>query len=187
MKCRALLAAALFLLQTCAVAADVATPAVARLGRVAFELPAGFTGPERAKPNEASDMDVYVSREPPAPTLLQVTRVSVPAARTDLTEEDKTYIATNFLSGFLQIFSAKTTEWSLDATEPIRLGGHVAVRARWTGKLRGLPVRGTTYFLVLGKENFCLQAFGGAMQPNAALEATFNAIQALQVSAEAPQ
>lgn len=159
---------------------DAKDSAVVSFGRVLIEIPTEFESPRRLYPNKQSELDVYVSKKDLPPTLLQLTRIVVPEVQSDLSEENRYGAASNFLAGFLQEFSKNVKDWSRSSTETVRLGGNVAVRAKWTGIFHGVPNTGVMYFVVFGMDSFCFHAFGRTDVPNSALKSAIRAVEELQ-------
>jgi hypothetical protein len=114
--------------------------------------------------------------------MIEVERVIIPWARSNLSEDDRYGAASDFLDGFLQIFRENgVTDWSRSSVEPIRLGGYMAASAKWTGHLRGIPSTGVMYIVVLGKESYCFHAFGSAEATNQLLKSSIHAIEDLRL------
>jgi hypothetical protein len=133
------------LLSTCAFAfAGDGSAVVGRIGNLVVDVPDGFNGPQRSSPNKQTVLDVYVAAPEQAATLIQLTWMSVPAARIDLNEIDRLGAASTFLDGFMEQFSNNVANWARTAVEPIQLGGSPAVREglhnpRANQLLRALP------------------------------------------------
>jgi hypothetical protein len=155
--------------------------AAGRIGNVLIDIPSGLNGPHRSFPNRQTELDVYVSATGLPPTLLQLTWVNIPEARVDLSEDEWYEAASNFLDGFLTIFSKNVSNWTRSAGEPVQLGGYKAVRAKWSGKFHELPNSGTMYLVVLGRNSYCFHAFGRNDVPNATLSSAIEAIERLHV------
>lgn len=155
-------------------------PTVARIGSVLIEVPGGFDGPHRSHPNELSVLDVYVSRNNQLPTLVQLTRVSLPDTRNDLGEDDRYGASSKFLSGFLETFSGNVAEWNRSLAQAVRLNGHLAARATWTGKFHGIPTSGAMYMVIVDKDVYCLHAFGRSDIANPTLQAAIRSIDVLR-------
>lgn len=181
MNLRILLVIVVLSIHDFAYANDAKDSTVARFGRVLIEIPVEFESPHRLRPNKQTELNVYVSKKDLPPTLLQLTRIVVPEVRSDLSEKNRYGAASNFLTGFLQEFSKNVADWSRSSTETVQLGGHVAVRAKWTGIFHGIPNTGTMYFIVFGTDSFCFHAFGRTDVPNSTLESAIRVIEELRV------
>ena len=178
---RVLLLVFLLSIHGCSFASDAQQPAVARLGQVAIEIPAGFLGPHRSFPNKQSQLDVFVSSKDLPPALIQMMRVVAPDARSDLSEKDRYGAASDFLVGSLRIFSTNVIDWSRSSIEPVRLGGYLAAQAKWSGSFHGDPTTGVMYIVVFGKESYLFHSFGRADVPNVVLKSSIRAIEELRV------
>jgi hypothetical protein len=163
------------------IAASQQQSAPARIGNVVLEVPTGLNGPDRSFPNKSSELYVYFSQKDLPPTLLQLTRVITPEARSDLTDKVRYEAATHFLAGFLQTFSKNVQGWRVSSTEQVKLGGYPAVRAKWVGNYHGIPTEGAMYLLVFGKEGYCFHTFGRSDVQNDALKSSVQAINELRV------
>lgn len=161
-------------------ASDAKDSVVARFGRVVIEIPADFESPHHLFPNKQTELDVYVSKKSITPTLLQMSRIVVPEARSDLSENDRYEAASNFLVGFLQEFRKNVTDWSRSSVETVRLGGYVAARAKWKGIFHGVPNTGVMYIVVFGTDSFCFHAFGRTDVPNITLKSAIRVIEELR-------
>jgi hypothetical protein len=156
-------------------------PASAHIGNVALSVPTGLNGPDRSSPNKLTELYVYFSRKDLPPTLLQLTRVTTPDTRSDLTEKVKFEAATGFLAGFLQTFGKDVQGWKVSPTEQVKLGGHSTAMAKWSGTYHGIPTEGAMYLLVLGKEAYCFHAFGRSDVQNDVLKSAVQAIKKLRL------
>lgn len=183
MMLRSLLVLLTFAVHSLAIAGDEqqSMRAPVHIGNIAFAVPAGFNGPDRSSPNKSSELYVYFSREDLPPTLLQLTRVVTPEARSDLTDKVKYEAATHFLAGFLQTFGRNVQGWHVSPTEQVKLGGHSTALARWSGTYRGIPTEGAMYLLVLGKEAYCFHTFGQSNVQNDVLKSSVQAINKLRL------
>ncbi len=181
MSFRTLLLILSFLTLNCAYASTTQV-ALAQFGRVLIEIPTGFGRVNHTPPKKHSKLDVYVSNKDLPPTLFQLNEIVIPEGPSNLSEERQYEAAANFLVGFLRAFKdGGVTDWSRTAVEPVRLGGYNAAKARWTGIFHGIPNEGVMYILVLGKESYCLHAFGSAGPTNALLKSSVGAIEKLKL------
>jgi hypothetical protein len=153
MTLRSLLVLAIFAVHSHSIAGNEqqSVPAPVHVGNIALSVPAGLNGPDRSSPNKSTELYVYFSSKDLPPTLLQLTRVVIPAGRSDLTEKVKYEAATDFLAGFLQTFGKNVQGWQVSPTEQVKLGGHSTAMAKWSGTYHGIPTEGAMYLLVLGK------------------------------------
>jgi hypothetical protein len=168
-----------------AFAVDARTPTkVARLGQVTIEIPPGFSGPQRKRPNTQAELNMYVEMvvDSRPPTVIQLTHVTVPDADPNLSEQDRYLAASDFLDGFLTTFSQNVTRWTRTPNEEFRFDGYLGVRAKWSGILNGVSCTGVMYFLVLGVDSFNFHAFGST-EPNTSLSGAIQAIEGLRVGA----
>jgi len=170
-----------FAVHSLSIAGDEQQSVPARIGNIAIAVPAGLNGPDRSSPNKLSELYVYFSRKDLPPTLLQLTRVVTPEARSDLTDKVKYEAATYFLAGFLQTFGKNVQGWHVSPTEQVNLGGHSTAMAKWSGTYHGIPTEGAMYFLVLGKEAYNFHAFGRSDVQNDALKSSVQAINKLRL------
>jgi hypothetical protein len=151
-------------------------------GQLVIDVPAGLSGPHHETRTSQSGLDVFVSDKDLPPTLILLNRTTVPKARPGMSKEDEIAAASDFLVGFLRVFSKDVTGWTRSAPEPIQLGGYLAVRARWSGSYHGLPNSGYMYFFTVGESAYCLHVFGRDDVPNLALKASVLAIEDLRVA-----
>lgn len=178
---RSVLVLLTFAIHSPSIAGSEQQSAPARIGNVVFEVPTALNGPDRSFPNKSSELYVYFSQKDLPPTLLQLTRVIIPEARSDLTDKVRYEAATDFLAGFLQTFSKSVQGWNVSSTEQIKLGGYSAARATWTGRYHGIPTEGAMYLLVIGKEGYCFHTFGRSDVRNDVLKSSVQAINELRV------
>jgi len=181
MTLRSLLILLIFAVHSLSIAGDEQQSVPARIGNIALAVPAGLNGPDRSSPNKSSELYVYFSRKDLPPTLLQLTRVVTPEARSDLTDKVKYEAATHFLAGFLQTFGKNVQGWHVSATELVKLGGHSTAMAKWSGIYHGIPTEGAMYLLVLGKEAYCFHTFGRSDVQNDVLKSSVQAINKLRL------
>jgi|GEM_PF-5206617 len=163
--------------------ASDAQSVAAHLGQVVIEIPTGFGEMHRTFPNKQSELDVYVSSKDLAPTLIELERIVIPWATSNPSEENRYGAASDFLVGFLQTFREEgVTDWSRSSVEPVRLGGYLAARAKWSGTFHGIHSTGFMYIVVFGKESYCFHAFGSADATNGLLKSSIQAIEKLRVA-----
>lgn len=170
-----------FAVHACSIAGSDQQSAPARIGNVVLDVPTGFNGPDRTSPNPSSELHVYFSQKGLPPTLLQLTRVITPEARSDLTETVTYEAATHFLKGFLHTFSKNVQGWQVSSIERVKVGGNSMARAKWSGSYHGIPTQGEMYLLVLGKEGYCFHTFGQSDVQNNTLKSSVKAINELRV------
>jgi hypothetical protein len=180
MTLRSLLILLTFAVHSLSIAGDEQQSVPARIGNIALAVPAALNGPDRSSANKSSELYVYFSRKDLPPTLLQLTRVVTPEARSDLTDKVKYEAATLFLAGFHQTFGRNVPGWHVSPTEQVKLGGHTTAMAKWSGTYHGIPTEGAMYFLVLGKEAYSFHAFGRSDVQNDALKSSVQAINKLR-------
>ena len=181
MTLRSLLILLTFAVHSISVAGNEQQSVPARIGNITLAVPAGLNGPDRSSPNESSDLYVYFSRKDLPPTLLQLTKVAIPEARSDLTDKVKYEAATHLLAGFLQTFGKNVQGWHLSPTEQVKLDEHSTAMAKWSGTYHGIPTEGAMYLLVLGKEAYCFHTFGRSDIQNDALKSSVQAINKLRL------
>jgi hypothetical protein len=156
-----------------------------RLGQIEISIPPGFSAPVRRAPNERAEIYLFIEQPGSgrAPTMLQVMRFKVPEAASDLSEQTLYSASFDFLNGLMGTFATSVTQWSRSPNKKVRLAGHPAACAIWTGSLNGFPSTGTMYFVALGKETFVLHTYGSRAEPNPSLNASIRAIDGLIVRA----
>jgi hypothetical protein len=183
MTLRSLLVLITFAVHSLSIAGDEqqSVPAPAHIGNIALAVPAGLNGPDLSSPNKSSELYVYFSRRDLPPTLLQLTRVVTPKARSDLTDKVKYEAATHFLAGFLQTFSKNVQYWHVSPTEQVKLAGRSTAMAKWSGTYHGIPTEGAMYLLVFGKEAYCFHTFGRSDVQNDLLKSSVRAINKLRL------
>ena len=181
MTLRSLLTLLIFAVHSLSIAGDEQRSVSARIGNITLAVPAALNGPDRSSANKSSELYVYFSRKDLPPTLLQLTRVVTPEARSDLTDKVKYEAATHFLAGFLQTFGKNVPGWHVSPTEQVKLGGHTTAMAKWSGTYHGIPTEGAMYLLVLGEESYSFHAFGRSDVQNDALKSSVQAINKLRV------
>jgi hypothetical protein len=183
MTLRSLLILLILAVHSLSIAGDEqqSVPAPVHIGNIALAIPAGLNGPDRSFPNKSSELYVYFSRKDRPPTLLQLTRVVTPEARSDLTDKVKYEAATHFLAGFLQTFGKNVQGWHVSPTEQVKLGGLSTAMAKWSGIYHGIPTEGVMYLLVLDKEAYCFHTFGRADVQNDVLKSSVQAINKLRL------
>ena len=178
---RTLIIALLFSIYSASFASESQSPVIARLGKIVVEIPTEFGVANRTFPNKQSILDVYVSRKDLPPTLIQLNRIVVPEAQVSANEKDRYDGIPDLLLGFLRTFSKNVVGWSRSSIEPIRLGGYIAAKSKWSGSYHGVPTTGVMYLVVIGKESFFLHAFGRDDVPNKPLTSAIKAIEHMSV------
>jgi hypothetical protein len=160
--------------------------AEARIGALVLSIPPQFKGPISAVPAEHTSTIAYgVSSSPGTPgTVLQVTRLEGGRPPPNLSEADATRLRSQYLLEMLSGIERARTEFSRSSPQSIRLGGLMASKVTWKGALRGMPVNGVMYCMVVGPDLVWIHAFGPGNKPDASTSQAIAAIETLTVSAD---
>jgi hypothetical protein len=149
------------------------------VGPFVVVLPDSFAGPTRAAPDSNTEIVAYASHRNDAvpANVIEFTRYTVGSAPPNADENTYAEGAQNYLLQMLQGVERRRTDYLQPPVTRLRLGGHVAARATWTGTLQGVPLNGVMYCAIIGTDAWFVHAFGPGNRPDSDLQSVIAAIE----------
>ena len=157
----------------------------ARIGELLLSIPEQFKGPVSGAPAEHTSTIAYaVSSSPGTPgAVLQVTRLEGDRPPPSLSEAEATRLRSQYLHQMLGGIERARADFTRSSPQNVRLGGLMASKITWKGKLRGVQTNGAMYCMVVGSDLVWLHAFGPGGEPDPDTSQAIIAIETLAVSA----
>lgn len=159
-----------------------ATAAEFRFDPIRLVVPDDFSGPIRAAPDSHSETVAFSRSSEPgtSATVLQLTRFDFEQPLPSNSEVESFETASKYLLDMLRGIERTRTSYTQALPEKVLLDGKVGARSAWKGELRGVPVNGVMYAIVIGNRVIFLHAFGTGDTPDAQLLFAIQAIEALR-------
>ena len=146
-----------------------------------LNVPSGFVGPERIKPDPDSETIAY-SRDRPegeVRTLLQITIIDAGKKLREIPRDKRAVATEYYLFKFLEGIERRRTEYTESEPTTIDLGGYVASRATWNGLIDGHKAHGVMYAVIVESKLYILHTQDSADAPPEDMDSAIHSIESL--------
>lgn len=156
----------------------------AKIGELVLNVPSQFKGPASSTPAADTRIVGYTTGDDSGKpgTVLQVTRLLADGPPPAMSEAETTRMTSRYVLEMLAGVERRRTDFARTSPEVLRLGGLLASKVTWTGKMNGLPMNGAMYCVIVGNELVTLHAFGPGESPDPSTSQAISAIQNLKVA-----